>query len=506
MSLPGDDLFLLIQSLTPSEKRYFKLFAQRQGDDKQKVYMRVFDLIDEQEDLYDEELLKKKLKSKGDIKMLPQIKVYLFDLIVKSMRLYRSDKNAATEVFDLIQDELFYTEKGLTDLRVKALKRAKELAYKFDLTYLLVAILQRERVFAIKYSGGDPVSKINQIHEEEIKVFNSLNAESELGKIYFILWAQFLIDSKLSDPEQLDRFIGYKNHPLLKDIDAIDTYMGKFLFIKCHSHILRFSNDYDGLYKNNLQMLTLMEQYPQHHFNVMGNYMDALSSVLAAAHNIGRYEEYDDLLNKLNNLQKDKFKDEATIAINILQYKILYFINTAKFDRSEELMAEYEFVVNKYNKQYNDASYIADTYNLCLFLFITGNNDKALHYCQEVLNFKSESKQDLQHGALMMHLLLHFELGDTVYLDSAIRNAIRSMQNKNRFNEFEKAFTTYLKKLIKTPTREQLDVFKIMFTYFKDMHLQNNHRRLVLIEEVLAWTSSKINQKPLTETVFYKYK
>ncbi|MGB4831133.1 MAG: hypothetical protein WBP31_07355 [Chitinophagales bacterium] len=506
MPLPGDDLFFLIHALNPSEKRYFKLFAQRQGNEKNKVYMKVFDLIDEQEEAYDEELLKKKLKSKGDIKMLPQLKIYLFDLIVKSMRVYRSEKNAANEVFDLIQDELFYTEKGLTEMRVKALRRAKELAYKFDLTYMLVAILQRERVFAIRYSGGDPVAKINLIHEEEQRVFKSLNNESELGKIYYTLLAQFVIDPKLNDPQKIEWLVGYKNHPLLQDINAIDTYYSKFLFLKCHGYIYRFSNDYQGMYQNNLALLTLMEQYPQHHFNVLGNYMDAIASVLSAAHNLGKYEEFEGLLKKLDELPKDKLKDEATIAMNILHYKMLYYMNTAQFDKSEEIINECEHVLKKYSNQLSDSQFVSDVYNLSLFLFCKGDIHKSLHYCQEVLNFKSESKQDLQHGAQMLHLLLHYELGNTVYLDSALRNGIRSMQNKSRFNDFEKSFTGYIKKLIKTAEREKSGVYKEMYDFYLIMHRQNNHKRLVLIEETLAWAVSKVENKPLSETIFYKYK
>ena len=71
MNIPGDDLFLLIKSLNTSEKRYFKLFADRQGSGKYKSYLKVFDLIDDQEDIYDEQLLKKKLKVKSEIESLP---------------------------------------------------------------------------------------------------------------------------------------------------------------------------------------------------------------------------------------------------------------------------------------------------------------------------------------------------------------------------------------------------------------------------------------------------
>ena len=234
--------------------------------------------------------------------------------------------------------------------------------------------------------------------------------------------------------------------------------------------------------------------------------MDAIASVLSAAHNLGKYEEFEGLLKKLDELPKDKLKDEATIAMNILHYKMLYYMNTAQFDKSEEIINECEHVLKKYSNQLSDSQFVSDVYNLSLFLFCKGDIHKSLHYCQEVLNFKTESKQDLQHGAQMLHLLLHYELGNTVYLDSALRNGIRSMQNKSRFNDFEKSFTGYIKKLIKTAEREKSGVYKEMYDFYLIMHRQNNHKRLVLIEETLAWAVSKVENKPLSETIFYKYK
>src|SRR5690606_18709603 len=47
-----DPLFELVRSLTKSEKRYFKLFAQMQGKDKK--YLLLFDAIDRLEE-YDED-------------------------------------------------------------------------------------------------------------------------------------------------------------------------------------------------------------------------------------------------------------------------------------------------------------------------------------------------------------------------------------------------------------------------------------------------------------------
>ena len=57
---PSNELFDLIQSLTKSEKRFFKLHSSLQSGDKN--YLRLFDAIDRMKE-YDETSLKKVFNS-----------------------------------------------------------------------------------------------------------------------------------------------------------------------------------------------------------------------------------------------------------------------------------------------------------------------------------------------------------------------------------------------------------------------------------------------------------
>lgn len=505
MNIPGDDLFLLIKSLNASEKRYFKLFADRQGSGKSKSYLKVFDLMESQEDEYDEQELKKKLKTKSEIEMLPRVKVYLHDLIMKSMRLYRSEKDVATEVFDLIQDELFYTEKGLIGMRAKTMKRAKELAYTYDLMYLLLAIIQRERIYALKYTGGDPMRKIEEIHYEEIDVLKHLNNEAELGRISYTLWAQLIIDPLLNDKSQLKEFMAFRDHVLLQDYNALKTFMEKVSFLRSHNIICKITNDIKGQFEYNKRIVELFDIYPQHKFNVNHNYIDALSNYLASSHKAGIYDEFEHVIEQLSNLPKDKIKDEVSIAVAVIHNKILYIMNTGKFDLSDGLIAEYEKVSITHKKLITETFFLINNYNIMVMLFIKNDLQGALQYCGRVIDMKSKARQELQHGAQMMQMLLHFELGNLVFLESLCRNTIRSMQGEDRYNEFDRLFCSYIKKILKTPERELKPVFTNMFNDFIKMKRETPENIYVFMLETLAWCKSKIENKPITETIYYKY-
>ncbi len=505
MNGPSDDLFLLIKSLNATEKRYFRMFADRQGNASEKSYIKVFDLIETQKDNYDEKLLKQKLKKKSDIEMLPKIKAYLQDLILKSMRLYRDEKDVATEVFDLIHDELFYTEKGLVSMRAKTIKRAKELAYKHDLMYLLIAIIQRERIYALKFAGGDPLQHIEAIHAEETQVLQHLNYEAELGKISHNLWAQGIIDPLLNDKNLLYEFLKYKEHPLLLDYAQLQTFMEKISFLRCHTLICKFTNDTKGHFEYNKQIVDLFNDYPQHKFNLNINYIDALNNYLSASHKAGIYDEFEAIIEKLEHLPKEKLKDALSIEISVVNNKILYIMNTGKFYLSDGLIQDFENICYNYSKLITDSFFLVNNYNISVILFIKNAYKDALKHCLRVIEMKSKARMELQHGAQMMQMILHFELGDNVYLDSLCRNIIRNMKIEKRYNAFEQRFCSFIKKLIKTPEREQIDIFNDMFEEFIKMKKSSPENIYVFMTETLAWSKSKYENKPLQETIYYKF-
>ncbi|MFZ1611935.1 MAG: hypothetical protein WAT52_12755, partial [Chitinophagales bacterium] len=102
--IPGDKLHKLIKSLTPPEKRYFKLFAAKQGDAEEKYYLQLFDAVDKLKE-YDEELLKKKLKGSIHSKNVAYQKHYLFEMVMQSLKNFEKSKSPLLQVLDLLREE-----------------------------------------------------------------------------------------------------------------------------------------------------------------------------------------------------------------------------------------------------------------------------------------------------------------------------------------------------------------------------------------------------------------
>ncbi|MFB0925750.1 MAG: hypothetical protein QMB65_10815, partial [Vicingaceae bacterium] len=93
----SEHLHQLIKSLSKSEKRSFKLFANRHTIGEKNNYIQLFDAIDKQEN-YDEAILIKKLKDKKLTDNLSSVKVQLYNLILKNLRQYNPTNKTTYEL------------------------------------------------------------------------------------------------------------------------------------------------------------------------------------------------------------------------------------------------------------------------------------------------------------------------------------------------------------------------------------------------------------------------
>jgi hypothetical protein len=83
-----DALFQLVKSLEKSEKRNFKLYAQRNSSSEELKIVQLFDALDKM-DTYDENLLLSKYKSLKK-QQLSNIKAHLYKQILSSLRLIKN--------------------------------------------------------------------------------------------------------------------------------------------------------------------------------------------------------------------------------------------------------------------------------------------------------------------------------------------------------------------------------------------------------------------------------
>ena len=106
-------LFNLVKSLTPAEKRYFKLFAGLHGK-KEKLYILLFNAIDKQK-VYNEKALQNKFCDSRNSSNFSMIKSYLYAQIIAALKAYSSYKDYESELNDELETYKILRQKGLSE-------------------------------------------------------------------------------------------------------------------------------------------------------------------------------------------------------------------------------------------------------------------------------------------------------------------------------------------------------------------------------------------------------
>ena len=181
-----DTLFQLIKSLTPGEKRYFKLYAAKQSETKKTNYEKLFDEFNELPDneTYDEEKFIKKLRRKNLGKYFSDDKNYLTQLLLKAMRSYASEKKADAQLADTIQEMNFLMLKGLTDHCAKICDKAWEIAEERELTEQKVRLLSIRRLIDRSEYKASRLNYQNELRMQEEKALAQLKDERESAYLY----------------------------------------------------------------------------------------------------------------------------------------------------------------------------------------------------------------------------------------------------------------------------------------------------------------------------------
>ena len=134
-------LYQLIQSLTKSEKRSFRLFVSAYNKNKSQGNFKLFDILDK-EKTYDNKALREKLSS---FKWVEDQISYLYGLILKSLSVFHTGKSVSAEIREILTQVDVLKKKGLHEHAEKLIHSAKDKAYENELFNELLELIEWEK-------------------------------------------------------------------------------------------------------------------------------------------------------------------------------------------------------------------------------------------------------------------------------------------------------------------------------------------------------------------------
>ncbi len=397
--LKKEELFVLIKSLTKSEKRYFKLYSAHNNSSTN--YTKLFDAIDEQ-DVYNEQAIKKKYRDEPFIKQLHVTKNYLRNMILASLRNYHADISKDAILKDMLRNVEVLYNKELYILCQNELKKAEAIADKYELVTGKADVLSWKR----KLMQVKEPSNYNALYD----IINTHADVVQIQKNGVDHWKQMILETwetMGADPP------GEQHKPYPEKAITIQSKVLQHntAYIK----YLREDKSKQGE-KELLKLIRLLEDNPERLIEEPVSYISTINNLVSYMIFNKNDNKALALINKAKTAY-DQFKvtsDKRSLLKQMLRtYNLELEIYRNKKHINEEgflFISKTESFINVNQSKIPKDYLLSFWFQFAHIYFKYGNYDTALHWVNNILNNKfDKSRQDLQVQARMLNIIIHFK-------------------------------------------------------------------------------------------------
>jgi hypothetical protein len=496
----SDKLFQLIRSLSKPEKRYFKVFTGKHSSDGNNYHV-LFDAIDKMDD-YDEEKLKKNLKSAKLVKSLPIQKTRLYDVLLKSLDAYHANSSIDAQLKRTLHCAEILYKKSLYNQSFKLLKGAKKLAYKYDKHTTLVEIFFWEKLLIEKDNYEDlGDAGIMDMMEENSRIIRKIEAYNDLWGIKSRLFNILNRQGKARSNDDLLRLKSIIDDTLLNKKKEDLFYHTEYLYNHIYSAYYFGVGDYTNSYKYLKANVEHIEANIEKFDEEANVYFSILTNIVYIASQLRMYDEvfyYLDKLRDLPNTLDIKNNEDMEIKLFSSSYSIeltIYFL-TGEFEKGMEILPQVENGLMLYEHKLNSVRKAFFYFNIAIIYFGASEYNLALKWTNKLLNDIDISKsEDIYCFGQLLNLLIHIELDSSTLLPYALRSTQRYLSTRDRYYKFESTVLDFIGKLLKVKDPSLTDeVYETFVANLKPLKDDTFEKTAFEYFDFISWAESKVDK------------
>lgn len=494
-----EDLYALINRMSPNEKRFFKLFANKHQGQRTTNYLKLFNALNALAEP-NEIALRKKLMGTSILNFFPTEKRKLYDLLLDALVAYQKNENRFEEVISLIVRVDLLQSKGLYSQALHILQKGKKKAKEHEEFAALNEALLRERrlIKHMQLPGWE--EKLQDLWEESHQARQNLNAWLEVRELHdrMLLFVRrnFFLDKEI----QLSNIKALLDNSILdireKDLPAVILqYIHQIKAMGAHA-----LGEPQQAKIHFEQSLKIWQENPGLSIRDPRGYKIILSNFLNSCFQTDSYKEFAAGLKEFKSLSVSTWDEEGESFQNLAFYELLYLINQSQFEAAVELIADITPKLELYEEKINPARLLTFYYNFAVLYFVLEDFSNCEKWISLIRDHpKTASRDDLKRIASILGVLIQMELGNYQLAESRIRALRRRLQKQDRFSEFYQISIACFDKLNKAPLpADRLTAISNYRQQLAEIKLASN-KRTTGLEELTIWTASRITNRPMKE-------
>ncbi len=505
-----DHLFKLIKTLSKSEKRNFKLYVNRVNSKEMAKFIQLFDVLDKQQRYDEAQILSKVPAIKKS--QLSNLKRHLYKQLLISLRLIHIQRNLDIQIREQLDFAKILYNKGLYLQSLKLLDRIKLIARENHQDILHLEIIEFEKQIESNHITRSIESRADELAQESDNRYKVISTAGKLSNLALRLYGWYIKLGHIRN--QKDAYMIWEffkaNMPELNQRRM--TFFEKIYYYQCYVWYSYILQDFLKCYKYALRWVDLFRDNPDISASDPTLPMRGYNNLLAALFYLGDYTKFCKALEEFEAFQSQHNElfntNENLMAFQYLQTARInkHFIE-GSFKEGLELIPEIEQQIQDYQLFLDHHRILIFYYKIACLYFGSGDNEKALTYLNEIINFKAgQLREDIQCYARLLHLITHYELGHFELLEYIIKSVYRFLAKIEDLNLVQKEILIFLRKALYLDKNNLKEAFIKLKNRLEILLEHPYEKRSFLYLDIISWLESKIRNRHVGEIIQEKFK
>lgn len=488
-----DQLFTLIQSLTKSEKRHFKLYVNRLQNASNSKFLQLFEVIDRYPD-YNEKQLLGKLEG-TEKKQLANLKRHLYKQILTSLRLTHINKRIDIQIREQIDFARILYGKGMYMQSLRILERIKKTAEEHHQDILHLEILEFQKMIETRHiTRSRQAGKMQGLLESATRRSFVTYAASILSNLNIQMHGWYIEHGHALDPAAATRVKAFYDQEKPRDMpsdrmtfhEKINLYQANMWL---HYVLLDFkkSKEYALQWLNQFEMEAILKEKDPDLY-MRGIYY--LLTLLYLEGNKTDYLHYLKVFEGFVTNQEDVFNENSQMIAFVYLYlsKLNYHFLQRDYQTAAQLEATIYQKIERFRDLLDPHRALLFYYKLAYCQFGVGAYEKCLLVLNRIVHLSDNFlRSDLLYAARILQIVCHLELGSYDVASHLIQSCQRSFARLQDVSPLQRKLLRFLAQLAKTPQLDHPTLFSEFLVQHQVLIHSRAERRNVCFFDVEEW-------------------
>ncbi|MGD1947383.1 MAG: hypothetical protein ACFB0A_14245 [Croceivirga sp.] len=504
VSTSKDSLFVLVKSLSKSEKRQFKLYVGRLGVNTDAKFLALFNLLDKLK-TYDE----KQILISGIVKkaQLSNLKAHLYKQILISLRLNPVNQNIRVQIREQLDFATILYQKGLYKQSLKLLDKAKSMAMDNEEKNVAYEIVELEKIIETQYITRSIPDRADELTKQAKTLSEHNLMTSRLSNLSLQLYGMMLKVGYVRSDEDLRSVKDYFDaHVPRVDIDELG-FREKLWLYKAHLWYSLLTQDFLTSYKYSSKWVDLFNENIEMTYLNPVFYLKGNNYLLESLFFVKYSSQFRETLQRLEEtVQEDGFPKNDNIAslsfLYINSNKLNLHFLEGTFDKGLYLVNIIEYGIKKHGTRIDQHHIMVLYYKIACLYFGNGDHKNCIVYLKKIINNKHlKMREDLMCFARVLSLVAHYEAGMDYHLEVQLKSTYKFLLKMNDLHAVQHEMIKFLRGLGNIYPTELKAEFQKLYDNLRQYENHPYEKRAFLYLDILSWLESHLQNKPVSEII-----